>query len=248
MLLQKNIIIRTESVLILLSSGNRFLIFWNAIWTLAIVTFRICSRKLTLLLRSVRDKMMPWPVLPETRKSASASPIYLRSCMYLGLLSMKIRSVSPVNFGLFLPHFLFRLCLIRWYSTLLPWTLLMYRLMLFLDMRGKCFSCFTILPAMASGDWSSYRPSSTCFFNSPCSAILMPWYLASCLLTYALWSAFLGSYLPLTLLRLISSRMFEWLRPSCLATPRMEYPFSNRFPRSNRSLRLILWWPSLFFS
>ena len=169
----------------------------------------IRSRKVFLDLLSVTFRMIPLPVLPDTIKSASASPTYLLFCIYFGLLSMKIWSCSFSVLGLFRLRLLFRLCLILWFSTLRPWMLLIYRRMLFFDTAGRCFSCLGILPAMTSGDRSSYRFLSTYSLSSLSSTIFMPWYLLFHLRTYALWSAFLESYMFLTLFIFTSSTIVE---------------------------------------
>ena len=108
--------------------------------------------------------------------------------------------------------------------------------MLSLLIMGRRFSCLLILPAIASGDWSSYKCFSTNVRRSGRFTIFMAWYFASCLRTYALWSAFRGSYPPLTVLRVISSEIVEGLRCILRAIARSVYFFSFRILISWRSL------------
>lgn len=90
-------------------------------------------------------------------------------------------------------------------------------------MRGRCFSCHLMRPAILSGDLPSMSFCSTNVRNAGCATIFIPWYLASCLRTYALWCAFFGSYDPLTLFRFSSSEMVDTDLCNAPAIARREY-------------------------
>jgi len=108
------------------------------------------------------------------------------------------------------------------------------------EIRGRCFSRFLMRPAMLSGDRPSMSFSSTNARSAGYATIFMPWYFASCLRTYALWWAFLGSYDPLTLFRFSSSEMVDTDLLNAPAIARREYFFCFSILISFRS-SLVRW-------
>lgn len=209
------------SVVPVFISGKRALIRRNACSKSRIVTRVMRSRNVTRLFRSTTTSKIPFPDFPETMKSNSTSPTLFRALIWLGLSSMKARFVSEAIFGR--PPLLRVRLRFRWVSILLPYTLVMKRYMPSLDMEGRV-GFRRIDPAMASGDWSSINRSVISFRKATCSTIFIPWYFAYFLRTYALCSAFFGSYDPATRLRLISCEMVFGLRPVSSAIRRMPYP------------------------
>ena len=153
-----------------------------------------------------------------------------------GRTSINFRSSSWVTFLRFFRHFLLVFCLCRVLSIFRPCTLLRKRSIESPDMEGRCFSLFVILPAILSGERPWSKSSSTRIRSALCSTIFIPWYFAYFLRAYALCTAFLGSYLPHTEFRAISSEIVETLLSSVPAIERSECPLCRRIPSSCRSL------------
>ena len=126
-----------------------------------------------------------------------------------------------------------------------PYTLFKKRSTESADTLGKSLSCFLILPAILSGERPSNNFSSTKSLNAGCIAIFLPWNFARLLRTYALWCAFLGSYLPLVRFRLRSSETVETERCNARAMSQSEYPFFSEEifrgvrPKKGASMRVV---------
>src|SRR3989338_11293199 len=151
-----------------------------------------------------------------------------------------------MTFLRFFRHLLLAFCFCRALSIFLPCTLFKKLSMESAEIEGRYFSFFVILPAIDSGERPSRRSSSTRARSAGCSTIFIPWYFAYFLRAYALCAAFLASYLPRTLLRVISSEIVETLRLSVPAMERSECPLRRRMAISCRSLSCNFEAPALF--
>ena len=108
--------------------------------------------------------------------------------------------------------------------------------MLSFETERKSVSLSLSLPAMASGDWSSYSFFSTNARSSILAAIFFPWYFALCRRTYVLCCAFWGLYFPFTLFLLISDDIVHTDLSRASAIFLNEYFFLLKIAISLRSL------------